>query len=646
MSSGIKIEDVNLFLPVVSKVNAGQSKGISPVGGEIVKKNGKHYVHALRNVNLEIKPGDRVGLIGHNGAGKTTLMRMMCGIFQPTQGRCRVQGRVSTLFSSTIGMDNNATGLENIRFALTLYGVPRHDLHKYIDDIAEFSELGDYLNFPIRTYSAGMRTRLGFSIVTSIEPDILIIDEVLTTGDKEFAQKAKERIIEFAERANILIVASHSPALLSLFCTRGIWMHRGGIQSDGDFYKIIEAYSSGRHSDASIENAADADIERMQDPKTSRAPIEVPSVVTLENRGKTVVLHTAGQVHYANHASKQIFYEHHFLGYTRALGLSGTYVDIGANIGSHSVYWGLFSKADSIVGFELLSKYYDVACQNVQANNLSKKVNIQFHAVGAEDGEQEIYFDAEQEIVQILTLDSLVCLHDVSLIKIDIEGMEPEALAGMKKILKRDRPIVFCKFIQDQGDTRIHAEDLILLMESLDYQWTGRAFNYTPTLEFWPRSGPMNSKLTKLVREWDLDPSGFLPSNLTGFVQPEGKNSAIFHLDASPKIFFVECLEEFSKPSLEASLSFDDADKDGEFFLEIDASPVGNVAFSVIVNQYDETQLLKQDRVFCNRRKVQPINLVTSMKQVRIIFEAKGSGFIDIRRLVMTQVIPQKTTHK
>lgn len=244
------MQDVNLLLPSTRRLAADTGTTDTSIGGKIVSKLGRHYVHALRNVNLSIFSGERVALIGHNGAGKTSLMRLMCDIYQPTDGYSSIKGKVSALFSSTIGMDQNATGIENIKFAATLYGIPRSQHAEIIEDVKEFSELGDYLNMPTRSYSAGMKTRLGFSIVTSVRPEILIIDEVLTTGDKAFSAKAQQRVLEFAERAKILIVASHSYGLLKLFSTRGLWMNRGQLSMDGNLADVWEAYSESQKTKA------------------------------------------------------------------------------------------------------------------------------------------------------------------------------------------------------------------------------------------------------------------------------------------------------------------------------------------------------------------------------------------------------------
>lgn len=635
MSSFIKMQGVDLLLPVVSKVDNVAETGQAPIGGEIVKKNGRHYVHALRDINIDIAPGDRVGLVGHNGAGKTTLMRMMCGIFQPTKGACKINGRVSTLFSSTIGMDNNATGLENIKFALSLYGVPQSEHESHIKDIAAFSELGDYLNFPIRTYSAGMRTRLGFSVVTSVQPDILIIDEVLTTGDKEFAEKAKSRIIEFAKRASILIVASHSPALLSLFCTRAIWMNKGKVKDDGDFYKVMEAYSADEHAHKATgklplkKTLLKKRVQLLQDKP-------VPSVVNFEREGQMIKLHTGREEQYAKYAGLSLFFEDDFLEYTRALGLGGTYLDININVANHSVFWGLFSKANKIVGLESSSVYQSLAAENISANQLSDTVKVlPYTAAGVTDR-----LDSEKETVNArrIDIDQLDSVDNVSLVRVDVEGMELETLGSIEALLTRDRPIVYCKIIQGKYDIKYNADALIKFMESVNYKWTGRVFNYNPTLEFWPKGKLNMVKSEKTLKEWNLNPNHFIPSNFTGFVQSEGDNSAIFHLDASPKVFFARSLDNFSLPAESFDITLSNVNRDGDFFLEVGALPVGDVRFSVIINQYDDEKFLKQNRILCERRKTQKLDILQESQQIRVIIEAKGTGFIDIQRLIITQV--------
>lgn len=240
----IELKNVDLFLPSTRRIRTNLASSSELVGGNIVRKRGRDYIHAISNLSLNINEGERIGLIGHNGAGKTSLMRLLCGIYQPTTGHCRINGRVSSLFSATIGLDQTATGYENIRFAAALYNIKKSNVDAMIASVEDFSELGSYLNLPVRTYSSGMKMRLGFAIVTSTSPEVLIIDEVLTTGDKVFAAKAKERVVDFAGRAKVLIIASHSHSLLNLFCVRGIWMRQGAIAMDGKLSDVIAAYEA------------------------------------------------------------------------------------------------------------------------------------------------------------------------------------------------------------------------------------------------------------------------------------------------------------------------------------------------------------------------------------------------------------------
>ncbi len=252
-SAVVEFDHVSLHLPLARSRERGASKKNGDklsIGGRIMRSLRGDVIAALDDVSFTIGPGERIALLGHNGAGKTTLLRTLCGIYQPSSGKRRVRGRISALLTSTIGLDVYATGTENIRFACALYDIPTNRIDEIIDDVREFSELGHYLDMPVRTYSAGMRTRLGFSIVTSMEPEILVIDEVLSAGDMSFALKAQERILGFIGRAKVLIVASHSADLMRMFCTRAFWMDHGRLRGDGDFEEIWQAYYESRAMEA------------------------------------------------------------------------------------------------------------------------------------------------------------------------------------------------------------------------------------------------------------------------------------------------------------------------------------------------------------------------------------------------------------
>lgn len=189
-------------------------------------------VRAIDSLNLEIKDGDRIGLVGHNGSGKTTLLRVLAGIYKPVAGSARIKGRVGTLLDPSAGMDPEVTGIDNIYLRGRLLGMTTREIRNQIDDIAEFTSLGDFLQLPMKTYSAGMQARLMFAISTSLENDILLIDEGIGAGDAAFQEKAQKRIQGLFSRTSIVLLASHSEALLEQFCNRRLHMEHGKLIND------------------------------------------------------------------------------------------------------------------------------------------------------------------------------------------------------------------------------------------------------------------------------------------------------------------------------------------------------------------------------------------------------------------------------
>ncbi|AUH67350.1 MULTISPECIES: galactan export ABC transporter ATP-binding subunit Wzt/RfbE [Gordonia] len=216
---------------------------IGAAGGVIGANNSKTVVvEALRDINLHLQHGDRVGLVGHNGAGKSTLLRLLSGIYEPTRGSCRVTGRVAPVFDLGVGMDPEISGYENIIIRGMFLGMSRKEMLKKTDEIAEFSELGDYLEMPLRTYSTGMRVRLALGVVTSIDPEILILDEGIGAVDAEFMKKARVRLQALVERSGILVFASHSNEFLAQLCDRALWIDHGQIRMDGGIEEVVGAY--------------------------------------------------------------------------------------------------------------------------------------------------------------------------------------------------------------------------------------------------------------------------------------------------------------------------------------------------------------------------------------------------------------------
>jgi ABC-type polysaccharide/polyol phosphate transport system ATPase subunit len=201
-------------------------------------------VRALQNVTLSLRQGDRVGIIGHNGAGKSTLLKVLAGIYPPTCGTLRVEGGISSLFDLALGFEPDGTGWENIRYRCYLQGDTPRQVQAKQQSIAEFSELGEFLDLPVRYYSAGMVVRLAFSIATAIDPEILLVDEVLAAGDLAFQQKARERMLTMMSRAGLMVVVSHDLKQLPRLCDRAIWMDHGRIKQSGPTDDVIAAYTA------------------------------------------------------------------------------------------------------------------------------------------------------------------------------------------------------------------------------------------------------------------------------------------------------------------------------------------------------------------------------------------------------------------
>jgi ABC-type polysaccharide/polyol phosphate transport system ATPase subunit len=201
-------------------------------------------VRALQDVSLKMGDGDRIGIIGHNGAGKSTLLKLLAGIYPPSQGTRRVDGQISSLFDIALGFEFDASGYENIRYRGYLQGETRRSIDAKMESIAQFSELGEFLDMPVRYYSAGMLVRLAFSIVTSVDPEILLVDEVLSVGDLAFQTKARQRMVDMMGKARLIVMVSHDLNSLASCCNRGVWLDHGCVRGDGPVNEIIAAYTA------------------------------------------------------------------------------------------------------------------------------------------------------------------------------------------------------------------------------------------------------------------------------------------------------------------------------------------------------------------------------------------------------------------
>ncbi len=238
----INLDGVGVRFSGSNSSNGLKDWAIDRVGGRL-RRSRNYKIDALRGVSLQIHSGERVGLIGLNGAGKSTLLKVMAKIYPPTTGRALIRGHVCPMFEFATGFEMNQTGWDNIRIRALLLGMSPAEIEGKLAEIADFTELGEFLDYPVRTYSAGMFIRLAFAVSTSINPEILLIDEVMGAGDIKFADKAKRRMFEFMEQGKILVFASHSPTLLQSMCTRTIWLDRGAVRMDGPTADVLASYT-------------------------------------------------------------------------------------------------------------------------------------------------------------------------------------------------------------------------------------------------------------------------------------------------------------------------------------------------------------------------------------------------------------------
>ena len=245
--ASIILEEVTVDFPIYGSQNSFRQALFSKATGGLIRHEGSHNrttVRALNNISLKLVHGDRLGIIGHNGAGKSTLLRVFAGVYEPTQGRVIIDGKVSPLFNTAPGLDTEDTGYENILTCGQFLGMTRNEIARKLSDIEQFSELGEYLLLPVRTYSTGMVVRLGFAIGTAIDPDILLLDEGLGAGDARFAERAKQRVNGLIGRSSILVLASHSEALIESMCNKAILLQGGAVTKVGNVEEVIAAYRS------------------------------------------------------------------------------------------------------------------------------------------------------------------------------------------------------------------------------------------------------------------------------------------------------------------------------------------------------------------------------------------------------------------
>jgi len=243
-SVGVETAGACIDFPIFDAKSRSLKKAFLGKAGGAIGRNDSNVVviEALRDITMKLEHGDRVGLVGHNGAGKSTLLRLLSGIYEPTRGSATVRGRVAPVFDLGVGMDPEISGYENIIIRGLFLGQTRKSMVAKMEEIVDFTELGEYISMPLRTYSTGMRVRLALGVVTSIDPEILLLDEGIGAVDSAFLRKAKNRLRDLVARSGILVFASHSDEFLLQLCNSALWIDHGTIRQEGAIRDILVSY--------------------------------------------------------------------------------------------------------------------------------------------------------------------------------------------------------------------------------------------------------------------------------------------------------------------------------------------------------------------------------------------------------------------
>ena len=245
--TSIHLENVSVSFPIYHGGSRSLKKSLlyRSSGGHLATDSHQRItVQALREISVDIRAGDRVALIGSNGAGKTTLLRVLAGIYEPVAGLIRSRGRVSPMFDISLGIDSDISGYDNIRMRGMILGLTSKEIAERTSEIADFTELGDYLDIPVRAYSSGMMARLTFAVATCFAPEILLMDEWIVAGDAGFLAKAQLRVESFVQKASVLVLASHSETICRRWCNKAIWLEQGMVRMAGDIDDVYPAYTA------------------------------------------------------------------------------------------------------------------------------------------------------------------------------------------------------------------------------------------------------------------------------------------------------------------------------------------------------------------------------------------------------------------
>src|ERR1700722_3678702 len=242
--ASIETRDISVLFPLYHGNSRSLKKLLVAAASGRLAEDQQHrvVVRALSEISFTLKSGERLGLVGSNGAGKTTLLRVLAGIYEPVSGSVRLRGTLNALLDPSLGMNSELTGRENIMLRGLYGGLSRPTLARLEEDVIEFAELSEFIDLPMRIYSAGMAIRLGFALATAIRPRILLMDEWFLAGDAGFMEKARQRLEDMVRSADILVLSTHSASIVREWCTRVIWLDKGRIRADGPVDDVLEQY--------------------------------------------------------------------------------------------------------------------------------------------------------------------------------------------------------------------------------------------------------------------------------------------------------------------------------------------------------------------------------------------------------------------